>query len=389
MKRERVRQQKKSSKRALQRSLILLFTILVIAMAVIAVVSAQLSGVWRSPWTETQYLQTVPAIVDVRADVKNNNNNNNNNMAYFSTIPRRIWTYWEPPLPREPHAAAHDAIVRACIGTWRESCPGYDITVLTLASSAKYLPPLLQRPFLDSTQRYTDFLRLFILAEHGGIWLDASIFMTRRLDDWLRGVQLDSRHPVGHESHETTAPRRPAEVVAYYMEGFTTRPQWPMVESWFIAAVPRSLLVQHWRNAFCRTMMHPTERAYLTHVVQVQGVDLQNLIMREYLTVYVAFQVALQTSPPDLKLEQRVATLNSNEGPFRLQISKNWNSREVANMLCSIDALNDWLQMNNTNLEALKIVKLRSSERHAIAHRGCVAGFQRCLDAVSALSKKS
>lgn len=322
------------------------FSIFIIVLYVLCFKDGLLE--YRQPWTEQEYLDTVPPIVT----------------AKHTDIPRHIWTFWDPPT--DP-LNGHTAIVNACVDTWRRACPDYTITVLNTRASLKYLPERLHRKHFNSTQRYTDFLRLFILAEHGGIWMDASIFMLTSLDDWLHSVR---------ERHS-------AEVVAYYMRGFTTQPQWPMVESWFIASVPQSLTIQHWRNAFCRTMMFETDQAYLVDVYR-QRVDLQLLNMREYLVVYVAFQVALQTSPAGTDLAKRIVAIDSAEGPFRIHILEGWDSGRIARTLCSPDTFHKWLKVNESRAEDMKLVKLRGSEREAITRRrGCVHGFQDTLLSVN------
>ncbi len=93
-------------------------------------------------------------------------------------IPKRIWMYWD-----QGEAAAPPLVLR-CIRSWREMNPGWSVTVLdaTTAPSAVALPAL---PKTLLPAHYADVLRTRLLAEHGGVWADATTFCARPLDPWL------------------------------------------------------------------------------------------------------------------------------------------------------------------------------------------------------------
>jgi mannosyltransferase OCH1-like enzyme len=43
--------------------------------------------------------------------------------------------------------------------------------------------------FNDNTTRLADLIRVYALAEHGGVWIDSSILLKAPLDDWLFPTQ--------------------------------------------------------------------------------------------------------------------------------------------------------------------------------------------------------
>ncbi|MGS4946668.1 capsular polysaccharide synthesis protein [Meridianimarinicoccus sp. RP-17] len=93
-------------------------------------------------------------------------------------IPRRIWAYWDQG------EAAAPPVVRACLASWRQHNPGWDLTVLD-RDSAPALAGLPMDPGDIPVQSYADLLRLRLLAREGGVWVDATTFCLRPLDHWL------------------------------------------------------------------------------------------------------------------------------------------------------------------------------------------------------------
>lgn len=93
-------------------------------------------------------------------------------------IPKRIWIYWDRG------EAAAPALVQRCIRSWREANPGWEVVVLDARSCGAEvdMPPL---PASIAPAHFADVLRLRLLARHGGVWADATLFCARPLDDWL------------------------------------------------------------------------------------------------------------------------------------------------------------------------------------------------------------
>ena len=94
------------------------------------------------------------------------------------TLPRRIWLYWDTGEANAP------AIVQHCIGTWRDRNPGWEVTCLSLDTPgvARFFESL---PKSLGPAHQADVLRLALLAEHGGVWTDASVLCLQPLDAWL------------------------------------------------------------------------------------------------------------------------------------------------------------------------------------------------------------
>lgn len=96
----------------------------------------------------------------------------------FDGVPRVVWMYWHSGEDTAPE------LVRRCIASWREMNPGWEVVVLDEATVDRFadLGDLRQvRPIAH----VTDILRTRLLAGHGGVWADATLWCAIPLDLWL------------------------------------------------------------------------------------------------------------------------------------------------------------------------------------------------------------
>lgn len=93
----------------------------------------------------------------------------------------RIFFYWNNGISKAPE------LVRICIDSWRTQNPGYEIVVLddnTVHHWVDLGDARARNPRISVTM-ISDILRWKLLALHGGIWADATLFCTQPLDSWL------------------------------------------------------------------------------------------------------------------------------------------------------------------------------------------------------------
>ena len=125
-------------------------------------------------------------------------------------IPRVFYTFWHS-LPLPP-------LIDVCVRSWALHNPEYAIVVLTDANWATYITRPAPPGFRALRVQYrSDWVRTAIIAERGGVWVDASILMTQGVATWC--------HVLGG----------PAEFV-----GMAT-PQ-GRIENWFFAAPPNGIV---------------------------------------------------------------------------------------------------------------------------------------------------
>jgi hypothetical protein len=91
-----------------------------------------------------------------------------------------IWQYWNAGLAGCP------PIIRECMASVRRHTMGREILVLTDENLHDFvtLPPhaLAKREQIGATH-FSELLRVSLLAQHGGTWIDASVLLTGRIDD--------------------------------------------------------------------------------------------------------------------------------------------------------------------------------------------------------------
>lgn len=135
----------------------------------------------------------------------------------MSEMPKIIWCCWFQGREQAPH------LVRSCLHSWEARNPGWEVRCLDRHSVARYAPALTDFD-LDSRSvtaaSLSDIVRLSLLHEYGGVWVDATVFCNRPLDEWLPG---------------------------HMAEGFFAfdRPDRPLA-SWFLAAAPYDPVIARW-----------------------------------------------------------------------------------------------------------------------------------------------
>ena len=80
----------------------------------------------------------------------------------------KTWAYWEGQTP--------PPVIELCIETARCHCPKYEL--LTPESAAEYGVPMKGLSKLNPAQK-ADVVRVFMLAHHGGTWVDTDVIMLR------------------------------------------------------------------------------------------------------------------------------------------------------------------------------------------------------------------
>lgn len=202
-------------------------------------------------------------------------------------IPKIIYTFWhEKELP---------LIVKKCIESWKKNCPDYEIKILSYEDTKIY------RHSSDSHQRHSDFVRLDCLYETGGIWIDASVFLNKPIDDWInKYVNCD--------------------LIGYYIDDNQTRDEWPSIETWFMAVPKNSRIIKDWREEFMKYNNYETPEEYIKN--EMNGIELDNLTDL-YLLIYISQQKCIQKYGDHYNLNlidvKKDAFLHLNENNFNIE----------------------------------------------------------------------
>jgi hypothetical protein len=138
-------------------------------------------------------------------------------------VPKIIWCLWLQGWDKAPE------IVVACAKSWRRMNPDWDVRYLEAPDVEAVCAELAAVTNFDrsaiSAAALSDLIRLKLLTEHGGVWVDATTYCLSPLDDWLSEAA-----PQGFFAFDRPAPDR-------------------MISSWFLAASPRHPLICRWLSA--------------------------------------------------------------------------------------------------------------------------------------------
>ena len=93
----------------------------------------------------------------------------------------KIWICWFQGEENAPE------IVRKCINSIRKHSSGHEVIILTEENITDFvtIPNIVLEKYrrgLISKTHFSDIVRLNLLAQQGGLWIDATIFMTKDLD---------------------------------------------------------------------------------------------------------------------------------------------------------------------------------------------------------------
>lgn len=218
-------------------------------------------------------------------------------------IPKIIWTYWQ--------ASPAPAFIQACLANWRRFAPDHELRLLDRDGVTRWLPEL--RADFDAMPAYrqADWLRIQLLARHGGVWMDASMLLSRDLA-WL---------------HETRK-RRAADYLGFYIDRYTTRPELPIVENWMMASVPGGRFATALATAFDRALDEGAEA--LLQRLQAEGrharvVQALTEDFQRYLLMHVAASDLLDREPQ----LARLVLLRAEDGPFAWHAGVGWRKRHL------------------------------------------------------------
>lgn len=248
-------------------------------------------------------------------------------------VPRVIWSYW--------HTRELPPVVAACVANWRRHAPDYDIRVLHPGVIAEALDgqPMPESFDTWAAYRQADWLRVALVGRHGGLWMDASLFLTRS-PDWLLALATRKRGLSGFHLHAGNAAATAAPGT------------WPFLENWCFAAPPGDRFVLAWESEL-RHALALGEATYLAGLGPARDELLSGINSPRYLVMHVAARVVMRRDGPF-----NIHLLPAQDRAYFYQSRTGWRRWRL--ML----ALMGWGRRQDTPL-----VKLRSAERDRLGRQ--------------------
>ena len=183
----------------------------------------------------------------------------------YNQVPHIIWTYWEEPDHLDPYKRMTKE-ARDNIAMWRTLNPEYKIVILTKKTYQGYvtIPEYLRENPTFVPDHFPSLLKLWTLAEHGGVWLDPTYRLEKPLDDWLFPKYAEFAG-ISHNGEISTR---------------------------FFAANKGSKFMEAWKREFSEAVRFPNMEKYMAERAKVLSGMYQEPIQ-------VAVQIVLQKYPTD------------------------------------------------------------------------------------------
>jgi len=145
-------------------------------------------------------------------------------------IPKIIYSLWLQGIAQAP------ALVRLNFTRWAQLNPEYQLKILDRQDvDALFVGSDLPIDAL-SPQALSDVVRIRLLHDMGGIWVDASLFPVKALDEWLPEVMTEA----GFFAFERPGPDRP-------------------ISSWFLVATAENPILRAWWSEIKRFWCKPRQ----------------------------------------------------------------------------------------------------------------------------------
>jgi mannosyltransferase OCH1-like enzyme len=98
-----------------------------------------------------------------------------------NTVSKKIWILWLQGMEKAP------AIVKSCYLSWKNHNPDWEIILLDEDNLADYVQVDLPESKIKSLtpNGYANLIRLKLLIQYGGVWVDATTCCMKPLDEWL------------------------------------------------------------------------------------------------------------------------------------------------------------------------------------------------------------
>lgn len=219
-------------------------------------------------------------------------------------IPKIIWIYWNNHPIDSP-------TVEICLAEIKRLHPDYTIFVLHKETLSEYLPNFPLEILKKSPALSSDLIRLKLLAEYGGFYLDASTLLSENLD-WARELQQQDG----------------SEAVLYYTDENTTDLKYPMLESSFIGATIGSTFIKEWLKEFELCLSAHSSKEYMDKFGNFDVAEFP--LELEYYPVYLTAQVVMRRNQ-----NFRLSIIRAEDDFFlySLGIRKNWGEMAMAEIL--------------------------------------------------------
>lgn len=190
-------------------------------------------------------------------------------------IPKIIWIYWQPIVP--------SPLVEICISQVKKIHPDFEINIINPNTLTFFLPDIPERRTDLPFANYSDVIRLALLEKYGGIWMDASILLSKRLD-WVF-EQNEQYHP---------------DLIGFFADFLTNNKNFPILETWFLAVPKGNSFIKAWYEEFLSCYTSENPKKYY-NVLPREWIGKMDKNLADYLICYLS-AIKIMRSNADFRL---------------------------------------------------------------------------------------
>lgn len=219
-------------------------------------------------------------------------------------IPKIIWIYW--------HEEKISSIsTQLCIEEIIRLNPDFEINILHQNNVESYLPEFPVSLFERQANFSSDLIRLMLLEKFGGIYLDATTLLSSSLH-WVLNQQREDK----------------SEALVYYTDENTTEEKFPMLDTWFIGAIPNSTFIRAWRQEYqaCITSNDPLHYYQDNEILPLSEFPMEI----SYYYSYMAGQIVIRRNQ-----EYRLSLNRAEDDAFLygLNVKRKWSEVAMSEIL--------------------------------------------------------
>lgn len=183
----------------------------------------------------------------------------------YNRVPKKIWTYWTA----KPNGLVMPSKEELqCLASWKKWNPEYEIVTLTKKTLKGYVTipeEIREHPNFNMEQRkdrFVDLVRLWTLAEHGGVWLDSNVLVKAPLDKWM--FPKYGEFSGFYAAHSAVGGMQQGDsAVGGMQKAAHSAVGPPKIATWFMAANKKCEMVRSWSTAFSKLANYPHLDHYL------------------------------------------------------------------------------------------------------------------------------
>lgn len=228
-------------------------------------------------------------------------------------IPKVIHTFWE---------GKDNLLVNECINRMKSVNPDYVVKI----HNREEMDKICDLGYLTNTKpQYAEYIRLYLIAKYGGVWLDATIYCVKPLHYWV-----DNNLNM--------------------LQGFNTPFQDNSFESWAFASPPQHPLTTAWYNEYITCMKMGYEKYKKNSPDWLKQEEVYKHM--PYLNVNGTYRVAEH----DTGIKPHI--IDCRDSPFKYLVKHNLNAVRAINDLCK-NGIDDDTYM----------IKFRGAERDVLGEK--------------------